>query len=134
MCLLARNSRFVSETLVVEEVVPSSSSPALQCLPTHRGKSGRSTSLPSFPARPSAAVPCGRSTDQPLKCAACTSHSLTVAPALRALYCRIYNVPPRPYTTFGFQRIAPFGEHADDPTSVCYEKRLAPGCRAGGKS
>ena len=30
------------------------------------------------------------------------------------------------YESFGFQRIAPFGEHADDPTSVCYEKRLMP--------
>src|SRR6266480_4150833 len=77
----------------------SSSCPALQCPPTHRGKSGRSTSLPSSPARPSAAVPCGRTTDQPLKCAACTSCSPTVAPALRALYWRIYSEPPRPFTT-----------------------------------
>ena len=30
------------------------------------------------------------------------------------------------YESFGFQRIAPFGEHANDPTSVCYEKRLTP--------
>jgi len=30
------------------------------------------------------------------------------------------------YESFGFRRIAPFGEHADDPTSVCYEKRLMP--------
>ena len=30
------------------------------------------------------------------------------------------------YESFGFQRIAPFGEHADDSTSVCYEKRLMP--------
>src|SRR3989442_9700165 len=42
--------------------IPSSSRAALQCPPTHRGKSGRHTSLLSSPARPSAAVPCGRST------------------------------------------------------------------------
>jgi GNAT superfamily N-acetyltransferase len=30
------------------------------------------------------------------------------------------------YESSGFQRIAPFGEHADDPTSICYEKRLMP--------
>jgi len=30
------------------------------------------------------------------------------------------------YESFGFARIAPFGEYANDPTSVCYEKRVAP--------
>jgi putative acetyltransferase len=30
------------------------------------------------------------------------------------------------YESFGFRRIAPFGEYANDPTSVCYEKRVAP--------
>jgi putative acetyltransferase len=30
------------------------------------------------------------------------------------------------YESFGFQRIAPFGEYANNPTSVCYEKRLTP--------
>jgi putative acetyltransferase len=30
------------------------------------------------------------------------------------------------YESSGFQRIAPFGEYANDPTSVCYEKRLTP--------
>jgi len=30
------------------------------------------------------------------------------------------------YESSGFRRIAPFGEHANDPTSVCYEKRLTP--------
>ena len=28
------------------------------------------------------------------------------------------------YESFGFHRIAPFGEYANDPTSVCYEKRI----------
>jgi GNAT superfamily N-acetyltransferase len=30
------------------------------------------------------------------------------------------------YESFGFRRIAPFGVHAGDPTSVCYEKPLPP--------
>ena len=30
------------------------------------------------------------------------------------------------YESFGFERIAPFGEYMNDPTSVCYEKRVAP--------
>lgn len=30
----------------------------------------------------------------------------------------------RLYETSGFRRIAPFGEHVDDPTSVCYERVL----------
>lgn len=29
------------------------------------------------------------------------------------------------YEAHGFTRIAPFGEYIDDPTSVCYEKRVA---------
>jgi len=29
------------------------------------------------------------------------------------------------YESFGFERIAPFGEYANDPTSVCYEKHVA---------
>jgi GNAT superfamily N-acetyltransferase len=29
------------------------------------------------------------------------------------------------YETCGYRRIPPFGEYADDPTSVCYEKRIA---------
>ena len=29
------------------------------------------------------------------------------------------------YESFGFERIAPFGEYANDPTSVCYEKYIA---------
>jgi putative acetyltransferase len=29
------------------------------------------------------------------------------------------------YESFGFERIAPFGEYVNDPTSVCYEKRIA---------
>lgn len=29
------------------------------------------------------------------------------------------------YESFGFARIAPFGEYANDPTSVCYEKHVA---------
>jgi putative acetyltransferase len=33
------------------------------------------------------------------------------------------------YESFGFDRIAPFGEYTNDPTSVCYEKHIAP--RAG---
>ena len=28
------------------------------------------------------------------------------------------------YESFGFKRIAPFGEYVNDPTSVCYEKPL----------
>jgi len=28
------------------------------------------------------------------------------------------------YETFGFERIAPFGEYANNPTSICYEKHL----------
>ncbi|WP_374701940.1 GNAT family N-acetyltransferase [Ideonella sp. B508-1] len=28
------------------------------------------------------------------------------------------------YESFGFERIVPFGEYANDPTSVCYEKHL----------
>ena len=32
------------------------------------------------------------------------------------------------YESFGFERIAPFGEYANDPTSVCYEKNLARAC------
>ena len=31
------------------------------------------------------------------------------------------------YESYGFRRIAPFGEHANDPTSVCYEKYIASG-------
>jgi putative acetyltransferase len=31
----------------------------------------------------------------------------------------------RLYESFGFERIPPFGEHADDPTSVCYGRMLA---------
>ena len=29
------------------------------------------------------------------------------------------------YESYGFARIAPFGEYANDPTSVCYEKHVA---------
>lgn len=29
------------------------------------------------------------------------------------------------YESFGFTRIAPFGKHIGDPTSICYEKRVA---------
>jgi putative acetyltransferase len=29
------------------------------------------------------------------------------------------------YESFGFERIAPFGEYANDPTSICYEKHIA---------
>ena len=29
------------------------------------------------------------------------------------------------YESFGFTRIAPFGEHVGDPTSICFEKRVA---------
>ena len=29
------------------------------------------------------------------------------------------------YESFGFKRIAPFGVHVNDPTSVCYEKLLS---------
>jgi len=29
------------------------------------------------------------------------------------------------YESHGFQRIAPFGDHARDPTSVCFEKRVS---------
>jgi putative acetyltransferase len=29
------------------------------------------------------------------------------------------------YESYGFERIAPFGEYANDPTSVCYEKHVA---------
>jgi putative acetyltransferase len=29
------------------------------------------------------------------------------------------------YEASGFRRVAPFGEYADDPTSVCYERILA---------
>ncbi|MBC8058422.1 MAG: GNAT family N-acetyltransferase [Rhizobiales bacterium] len=29
------------------------------------------------------------------------------------------------YESFGFERIASFGEYANDPTSVCYEKHVA---------
>jgi putative acetyltransferase len=29
------------------------------------------------------------------------------------------------YESFGFERITPFGEYANDPTSVCYEKYVA---------
>jgi GNAT superfamily N-acetyltransferase len=29
------------------------------------------------------------------------------------------------YEAFGFNRIAPFGEYANDLTSICYEKRVA---------
>ena len=28
------------------------------------------------------------------------------------------------YESFGFERIAPFGEYANDPTSICYEKHV----------
>jgi len=28
------------------------------------------------------------------------------------------------YESFGFEQIAPFGEHVGDPTSVCYERRV----------
>ena len=28
------------------------------------------------------------------------------------------------YESYGFQRIAPFGEYANDPTSVCFEKKV----------
>jgi len=31
------------------------------------------------------------------------------------------------YESCGFKRIPPFGEHADDPTSVCYEKVIVAG-------
>jgi len=31
------------------------------------------------------------------------------------------------YESLGFTRIAPFGEHIGDPTSICYEKRVASG-------
>jgi putative acetyltransferase len=30
------------------------------------------------------------------------------------------------YESLGFERIAPFGEYVNDPTSVCYEKHVAP--------
>jgi hypothetical protein len=30
------------------------------------------------------------------------------------------------YESFGFHRIPAFGEYANDTTSVCYEKRVAP--------
>ena len=30
------------------------------------------------------------------------------------------------YESFGFERIAPFDGYANDPTSVCYEKQVAP--------
>jgi putative acetyltransferase len=30
------------------------------------------------------------------------------------------------YQAFGFRRIAAFGEYADDPTSVCFEKPVGP--------
>ena len=30
------------------------------------------------------------------------------------------------YASFGFVRIAPFGDYVDDPTSVCFEKRVVP--------
>ena len=33
------------------------------------------------------------------------------------------------YESFGFTRIAPFGEHVGDPTSICYEKRIASASR-----
>jgi putative acetyltransferase len=29
------------------------------------------------------------------------------------------------YESFGFEKIAPVGDYANDPTSVCYEKRIA---------
>jgi len=29
------------------------------------------------------------------------------------------------YESYGFKRIAPFGQYANDPTSVCYEKHAA---------
>jgi putative acetyltransferase len=29
------------------------------------------------------------------------------------------------YESFGFERIAPFGEYVNDPTSICYEKAVA---------
>ena len=29
------------------------------------------------------------------------------------------------YESFGFTRVAPFGEHVGDPTSICYEKPVA---------
>jgi putative acetyltransferase len=29
------------------------------------------------------------------------------------------------YESFGFKRIAPFGEYVNDPTSICYEKAAA---------
>ena len=29
------------------------------------------------------------------------------------------------YESYGFFHIEPFGEHANDPTSVCYEKLVA---------
>jgi putative acetyltransferase len=29
------------------------------------------------------------------------------------------------YESFGFERIAPFGEYMNDPTSLCYEKHVA---------
>ena len=28
------------------------------------------------------------------------------------------------YESFGFERIAPFGEYVNDPTSICYEKHI----------
>ena len=31
------------------------------------------------------------------------------------------------YESCGFQRIAPFGDHVNDPTSVCFEKRIGGG-------
>jgi len=34
------------------------------------------------------------------------------------------------YESFGFEKIAAFGEYANDPTSVCYEKHVGRG--AGG--
>jgi putative acetyltransferase len=34
------------------------------------------------------------------------------------------------YESFGFKRIAPFGEYTNDPTSVCYEKHVAQGAGA----
>jgi putative acetyltransferase len=37
----------------------------------------------------------------------------------------------RLYESIGFHRIAPFGEYAGDPTSVCFEKAVAPKGRCG---
>jgi ribosomal protein S18 acetylase RimI-like enzyme len=33
------------------------------------------------------------------------------------------------YERCGFRRVAPFGVYAGDPMSVCFEKRLDPGCQ-----